>query len=119
MTSNSFTRARTESPQDADDVVREYFHVAPQQDIARYLALFAADAMTEDEGHVYHGIDQIREWRAEVIPVAYDVRDIRRIDPDLQALVEISGDFPGSPVTLRFLFQISGDGLITRLAIRS
>jgi hypothetical protein len=117
MNDNSTIEPEIEVP--AVDVVHRYFEVAAQANTERYLALFASDATAEDDGHTYHGVEQIREWRIEVVPVSYDVRDIRRIGPDLRAVVEISGNFPGSPVTLRFLFQISAEGLITRLIIGS
>ena len=117
MSSKSITG--TETPNKEIDIVRHYFEIAPLHDTDGYLALFAADAIAEDEGHVHHGIEQIRAWRSEVPSVSYDVGDISRIGDDLQAVVSISGDFPGSPVTLRFLFQISAAGLITRLAIRT
>ena len=119
MSSKSITDTEPETHDRAIDVVRRYFEVAPLHNTDGYLALFAADAIAVDEGHVHHGIEEIRDWRTVVPSVSYDVLDITSVGDDLQAVVDISGDFPGSPVTLRFLFQISAAGLITRLAVRN
>ena len=47
-------------------IVATYFDIAAQADTEAYLSLFADDAVVEDEGKTYHGIDAIRDWRADV-----------------------------------------------------
>jgi hypothetical protein len=82
-----------------------------------YFAQFAPDAVVEDEGTARHGIGEIRAWRTEVATVDYAVQEIRAPGPGRDAVVVISGDFPGSPVALTFSFEFTGDGHIAFLAI--
>lgn len=101
------------------ELVQHYFDLAPSSDREAYLAQFAPDAVVEDEGKERHGLDEIRAWRSEVPPsVAYAVAEIRPGGGGHVALVDISGDFPGSPVRLTFHFTFAEDGRITYLSIR-
>jgi hypothetical protein len=104
---------------DPTELVDRYFRLAPQRDSDAYLAQFASDAVAEDEGHEYHGIEAIRAWRNEVPLVSYTVGEVEVADGEHVARAEIAGDFPGSPVTLAFHFTFTDDGHIKALAIRS
>jgi alpha-D-ribose 1-methylphosphonate 5-triphosphate synthase subunit PhnI len=103
------------SPQ---DLISRYFDLAPRPDADAYFRQFAADAVVEDEGQRYHGIDAIRAWRATVPRVAYGVQSVEPGGSGHDAVAEITGDFPGSPVSLRFHFELAPDGNITLLTIR-
>jgi hypothetical protein len=96
-----------------NELIDRYFALAPAGG-EPYFALFADDVVVEDEDKERHGIAAVREWRGEVVPVTYMVRSVA----GTVAVAEISGDFPGSPVDLRFAFAFDGDGRITALAIR-
>jgi hypothetical protein len=98
-------------------LVERYFDRAVLPDPEPYFAQFAEDAVAEDEGHLYEGIDAIRAWRSSVPPVAYEVRALDPVEGGFRALVDISGDFPGSPVSLGFAFVFRGE-VIEHLAIR-
>jgi hypothetical protein len=96
----------------------KYFELATDPDTEAYFAQFIADAVVEDEGKERHGIAEIRAWRTEIPRVRYDVRQVERGADGTTARAEISGDFPGSPVTLTFHFTYAGDGRISVLRIR-
>ncbi len=102
---------------DAHERIRHYFVLAADPDLEPYYAQFADDAVVEDEGHLHHGIDAVRAWRTSVPPVTYDVRAIEPLADGHRARVGIRGDFPGSPVTLVFVFTLEG-GKIRTLTIR-
>lgn len=107
------------SPDTAPDLVDRYFARAVDPDPSGYFALFAADAVVEDDGHVHRGIDAIRAWRTSVPPVRYDVRaTTTAADGATVARVEVSGDFPGSPIDLTHTFGVTVDGRIGALTIR-
>jgi hypothetical protein len=102
-------------------IVATYFDVAAQADAEAYLSLFADDAVVEDEGKTYHGIDAIREWRADVPLVRYEITAADH-EPDGSVVVTstISGDFPSSPFAgLRFHFVSFDDSSIRELYIRT
>jgi hypothetical protein len=102
---------------DSREQVQRYFVLAAEPDLQAYFAQFADDVVVEDEGHLHHGLDAIRAWRTSVPPVTYDVRSIEPVEGGHRALALISGDFPGSPVTLAFVFTVD-DERIRTLTIR-
>ena len=98
--------------------IEHYFTLAAQPDVEPYVAQFAPDVVVEDDGHTHVGIDAVRGWRRSVPGVAYDVRAVAETSEGSHvATVEISGDFPGSPVLLGFAFTFDDQGLISRLVI--
>lgn len=102
-----------------ENLVDRYFALAPAEDPEPYFAQFASDAIVEDEGATHRGVDAIRAWRAVVPEVSYDVLSVDTVAGEHVARAEISGEFPGSPVVLTFLFTFTDDGRVATLAIRS
>ncbi|MDG4796869.1 nuclear transport factor 2 family protein [Micromonospora sp. WMMD1082] len=102
----------------APEIIRRYFALASQPDTEAYFALFADDAVVEDEDRTHVGIDAIRAWRAEVPLVTYDITDVEQTPDGTVVTATISGDFPGSPFAgLRYRFEDYDDRQIRRLRI--
>lgn len=99
------------------ELINRYFELAPSADREAYFALFADDAVAEDDGQTHVGVESIRAWRSEVPAVTYTLTDVSEVDGYPVATADIAGDFPGSPVALRFSFIEIRDGLIRHLAI--
>ena len=99
--------------------MEQYFALAARADEEAYLAQFTPDAVVEDEGRLHRGLDAVRAWRAGVPLVRYRVVTGDRDGEAERALVEVAGDFPGSPVELVFRFERAADGRIRDLRIRS
>jgi hypothetical protein len=84
-------------------------------------ACFAPDATVSDEGRTRKGLKDIVAWRREttekyqqtVEPVAVAERGGKTV-----VTTKLSGNFPGSPITLDFVFQLRNDK-ITSLDIQS
>jgi hypothetical protein len=82
---------------------------------------FAAHATVRDEGQAMQGLKAINAWRLEtgkkyrhtVEPVAVTARDGKTV-----VSTTLTGDFPGSPITLDFVFTLEGDR-IAALEIQS
>lgn len=103
----------------APRIVRRYFELAPAEDTEKYFALFADDALVEDEGREYVGIDAIRAWRTEVPRVEYTITDVEPATEGLVVTCTITGDFPGSPFAgLKFRFERFDDDHVKVLRIR-
>jgi hypothetical protein len=72
---------------------------------------FTADAIVRDEGHGRNGLTAIASWRREperryhhtVEPGAVAERNRKTV-----VSAEFLGNFPGSPVTLEFVFELKG-----------
>jgi len=98
--------------------IADYF-AADTNDGAAVAKCFTADAVVIDEKKTYTGRDAIAAWKSEASakyeyvaePVAIDDQDGRVI-----VTARLTGNFPGSPVDLRYAFTLSGDA-IARLEI--
>jgi SnoaL-like domain len=73
---------------------------------------FTENGVVTDEGHTYHGRAAIQQWKADASakydyisePFASEERDGKTI-----VTSRLTGNFPGSPVSLRFFFKLEGE----------
>jgi hypothetical protein len=80
---------------------------------------FTEDAVVKDEGHTYNGRVAIKKWKEEAsAKYQYTTEQIACAQKDGKFMVtcRLAGNFPGSPVELRFVFEVDGDK-ITSLEI--
>ena len=102
----------------APDIIRRYFDLAGRPDSEDYFALFADDAVVEDESTSYRGIEAIRQWRRAVPLVSYEITDVEDTPAGTVVTATITGDFPGSPFAgLRYRFGDYDDRVIRALRI--
>lgn len=97
--------------------VADYFEAANRGETNKLTPFFAADATVRDEGHTYAGIGAISDWvqkTAAAYQPRYRIHSIRFEPGRTVATLEVSGTFPGSPLTLEQAFTVS-DGTITCL----
>lgn len=96
-----------------------YFAAANAHDGAAMASHFAPDALVVDEQQSRRGHAAILEWEAhahaQYQPLAVPM-SVEAVGDDTVVTATVSGNFPGSPATLRFAFRLSA-GLITRLEI--
>lgn len=98
-----------------------YYAAKDQKDVDGMLACFAADASVHDEGEDRRGHVDIREWMEETTRKYGVTVDAREISGDADKPVVaalVSGNFPGSPVTLYYHFTLAG-GAIKHLEINA
>ena len=72
---------------------------------------FTDDAVVKDEGHTYNGRAAIKKWKEEAsAKYEYTSEPIAREQKDDKFAVtcRLTGNFPGSPVELRFFFELEG-----------
>jgi hypothetical protein len=99
------------------DIISKVVKAQNEFDSAAYAGCFAEHAQVFDEGKTHHGKAEIESWidqankeyRATMEPVAYDEKE-----HILSA--KTSGNFPGSPIVLKYHFQLA-DGIIESLRI--
>lgn len=99
--------------------VATYVAAANARDIHAVTACFGEGAVVRDEGQDRLGITAIREWAEEVsrrYRPTVDVIDVAETDAGTIVVGRVSGDFPGSPIVLRYAFALNG-AKITRLEI--
>lgn len=77
---------------------------------------FTEHAIVKDEGRTYRGRAAIRQWKADASakykytcdPLACEQKDGRFVVTN-----RLTGNFPGSPVNLRFCFELQGEKIAT------
>ena len=80
---------------------------------------FTENAVVKDEGHTHKGRAAIKKWKTDASakyqytsePIACEEKD-----GNIVVTSHLVGNFPGSPVDLRYVFELDGDR-ITSLEI--
>jgi ketosteroid isomerase-like protein len=99
--------------------IANYIAAANTQDIEALTACFTDGAVVHDEKRDREGIAAIRKW-AEEVSAKYrptvEVLGVTRSGDTTVLAGRVSGDFPGSPIELRYAFTLTA-GKIERLEI--
>lgn len=96
-----------------------YFAARNSQDVGAMLACFAEDAIVVDESRQQNGKAAIRQWLEDSTRkyrVGVEPLDLIEHDGNTVVTGLVSGNFPGSPVKLRYAFALSS-ACIARLEI--
>ena len=99
--------------------IKRYFAADATRDFGSLAACFTDHATVKDEGQVYQGCSEIIAWKRgagskytyTVEPFALEIEADRTI-----VTSHLVGNFPGSPVDLRYAFRFVG-GRIAELQI--
>lgn len=92
--------------------IAEYFEADRGKDAQAIVRCFAQDAVVMDEGRTYTGLDAIRRWKASAsTKYTYTVEPFAiAVDGDRTVVTShLAGDFPGSPLDLRYFFVLAGE----------
>ena len=93
-----------------------YFASENAHDTALLNQCFAANATVRDEGKTIEGLVAIKAWRIETgKKYSHTVEPLSIAERDEKVVVagKVSGNFPGSPVTLDHIFEIEGDRIVS------
>ena|ERR1700730_10932805 len=90
----------------------EAYFAADKGDIETIARFFTENAVVKDEGQTYNGLAAIKQWKAGASkkytytsePFACDQKEGKTVITS-----RLVGNFPGSPVNLRFFFELAGD----------
>lgn len=97
-----------------------YLQANNERNTAAQLACFSPDAVVFDEEKTHRGLAEIGRWLEETgaaYASVFQVTEVSEENSETVVTCLVSGNFPGSPVHLRFFFTL-GDNKITALAIR-
>jgi hypothetical protein len=73
---------------------------------------FIENAVVKDEAHTYQGRAAIKQWKTDAsAKYQYTCEPLacERKDGKIVVTCRLTGNFPGSPVDLRFFFELDGD----------
>lgn len=101
------------------NVIQELIKAQNTFDSVAYANLFSETSVVHDEGKTHSGRKEVEQWIAEanekyksiLEPVAYTQKGYKGV-----LTANVSGTFPGSPVVLKFNFEIN-DGIIQSLNV--
>lgn len=99
--------------------IARYFAADKGRDPASLAACFTLDGTVIDEGNTYAGRKAIRHWLANAsTEYTYTVKPFALAHETGRIIVtsHLAGNFPGSPVDLRYIFALEDD-LIAALEI--
>lgn len=92
--------------------LERYFTATNKHDVGGMTADLATDAVVKDEGREHRGVPAIREWTKEILQ-KYRPRvapkKVAREGDCIAVSVEVSGDFPKSPIVLTYRFKLDGE----------
>jgi hypothetical protein len=96
--------------------IDHYVKAENSGDVETLAECFAPNAVVRDENHTYEGLASIKRWRMEtkkkykhsIVPL-----DVAHRDGKTVLKAELSGDFPGSPITLGFNFVLERGRIVS------
>ena len=92
--------------------IRDYFSADKKANAKEVSECFTQDAVVVDEGNTYTGRNSIRQWMANAsTQYTYTVEPFNISEEGGRTIVtsHLAGNFPGSPVDLRYFFVLQGD----------
>lgn len=104
---------------DIPEVVSAYFDADQANDVDALNQIFSDSAIVEDENSLYRGIVEIRTWwlaMKEKYQYFLKLIEVFNTDHFSTVLTQVSGNFPNSPVKLKFQFTLE-NGKVVKLRI--
>ncbi|MDN2580258.1 nuclear transport factor 2 family protein [Aquibium sp. ELW1220] len=92
--------------------IAAYFEADRSRDADAVAACFGDTGVVKDERRTHAGREAIRRWKAQASTAySYTVEPFALSQDDGRMVVtgRIAGNFPGSPVDLRYVFTLDGD----------
>ena len=77
---------------------------------------FAENATVRDENETHKGLAEVKKWKAEAKrKYQHTVDPLRIVERDGKFTVtnRLTGNFPGSPIELEFVFTLDGDKIVS------
>ena len=107
-------------PLDLPKPIAAYF-AADKGDSEAVARCFTENAIVKDEGHTYNGLAAIKKWKSQTsTKFTYTSEPFASEQKDGKTVItsRLIGNFPGSPVDLRFFFALEGDKIASLEIIR-
>jgi ketosteroid isomerase-like protein len=98
-----------------------YLEAVNRGDAEHVAKYFAEHAVVRDEGQTIEGLAAIKEWMTRTKKkYKHTIEPLKSAQKDDTIIVtnRLTGNFPGSPIDLQFIFGLDGDK-IASLEIRS
>jgi ketosteroid isomerase-like protein len=93
-------------------IIQSYIDASNAHDVKSILNCFTGDAAVRDENTTHRGKVDIERWASETIEkYKFHFKPLSAEDRANETVVsvEVSGSFPGSPVTLDYHFTVANE----------
>jgi hypothetical protein len=93
-------------------ITQKYIDASNAHDVKSILACFNEDAVVRDENATHHGKIDIERWLVTTIEkYKFQFKPLGSQERDNETVVsiQVSGTFPGSPISLDYHFAIADD----------
>jgi hypothetical protein len=100
-------------------IIQKYVDASNAHDVKSILACFADDVIVRDENETRRGKSEIERWLTTTIEkYNFKLKPLSSQERDNETVVsvEVSGTFPGSPISLDYHFTIAA-GKVASLTI--
>jgi ketosteroid isomerase-like protein len=115
------TEQESDMPVDLPTPIAIYIAAENRGDVDTLARCFAENAVVRDEGQTIQGLAAIKQWKAETRKkYNHTIEPLASVRKDDMIIVtnRLTGNFPGSPIELEFVFRLERDK-IGLLEIRS
>ena len=106
---------------DLPEPIAAYLAAENGHDTGAIARCFTEHAVVRDEGQTFKGLADIKQWKSETKKkYQHTVEPLEAVQKDGETIVtnRLTGNFPGSPIDLQFVFRLEG-GKIASLEIHS
>ena len=93
-------------------IIQKYLDASNAHDVKSILACYTDNATARDENETRRGKSEIERWLTKTIEkYKFQFKPLSSQERDNETVVsvEVSGTFPGSPISLDYHFAIAGD----------
>jgi hypothetical protein len=93
-------------------IIQSYVDASNAHDVNSILGCFAGDAVVRDENAMHRGKIEIERWASETIDkykFHFKPLSAEKCATETVVNIEVSGSFPGSPVTLDYHFTVANE----------
>jgi hypothetical protein len=96
--------------------IATYIEAENSVDVNLFDQCFAQDAVVRDESATYKGLAEIKNWKAETKKkYHHTVEPLSIVEQNGKFTLtnRLTGNFPGSPIELDFVFTIESDKIVS------
>lgn len=96
----------------SSEFVANYFEALNTKQVEKQIAYFAEEASVIDVDETFEGKAEIKKWINESnskFEAFSKVIDVKTSGPNVSVLTTVTGNFPGSPVDLKYDFIMSNE----------
>jgi len=97
-------------------IIADLLKAQEKYDPDSFSECFSNDATVFDEGKIYHGKKEVRQWNEMTnakYKTKYEPLEISNTEDGIILTAKVSGTFDGSPATIKYHFEIKNSKIVS------